>query len=105
MPNPVPEVRQGETIVLTASFKDKDGALVDPDVSQLIRIADPTNTLVVTDAAMETDGATGKWIYVYAVAADATLGEWAFECIGKDGATPDVSIGSTVFIVKLRIGG
>ena len=93
-------VRQGETIILTANFLNESSAYFDPTVGETIRIANPSGTLLVTDAAMEADGATtGYFKYVYQVPSDAPLGEWTYECKGATGATPDVGLGDWLFYV------
>lgn len=99
----VETVKQGESIVLTASFKDEDAALFDPTVSKTIRIANNSGTLVVTDANMESDGATGLWKYVFQVPSGAPTGEWTYECKGATGATPDVGFGDFRFYVALAL--
>ena len=99
------ECRQGEIITLPAVVTDKDNTQVDPSVSQRIRVADPTRTLVVltgsaTVDAMETDGATGEWKYDYQTAADAAVGKWAYQCEMKDGADNHIAYGEGEFWVR-----
>ena len=92
-------VKQGESIILTASFKNDAGALFDPTVSKTIRIADPSGTLTITDGAMVTDASVvGKWKYTYTLAADAPTGEWTYECKGVT-AGPLTGMGDFRFYV------
>lgn len=93
-------VKQGESIILTASFKNDAGALFDPTVSKTIRIANPSGTLVITDAALETDASVvGLWKYVFKPDADAPTGEWTYECKGTT-AGPLVGMGDWRFYVS-----
>jgi len=100
------KVRQGETITLPVEFTNAAGVLVDPSVSQRIRIADPDHTLIpisgsATVAAMETDGGvTGKWKYDHDVAADARPGKWAYQGEGIDGADNHVEFAEGEFEVQ-----
>ena len=91
-------VKQGESISLTASFKNDAGALFDPTVSKTIRIADPSGTLVVTDGSMASDASTGLWKYVFKPDADAPTGEWTYECKGVT-AGPLTGMGDFRFYV------
>ena len=108
MANPE-QYKRGECAVITAEITDKDGAAATPSVSYVIRIADPTGTLVVlsgsdTEVTMVSDGSTGFLKYEYPIAADAMLGEWEAEMIMTDGADSRVSMGSTKFEVIKRLG-
>lgn len=81
------EAAQGGTARLDAFFKTPDGSLTDAVTNPLVSIRDRTGTVVVTDA-VPTHIGLGHWEYVYAVAADALLGEWQAEWSGVvDGAT------------------
>ena len=103
MANPK-QYKQGQCAVITAEITDKDGDPAAPSVSIVVRIADPTDTLIVTDQAMSSDGSTGFYKYEYPIAADAALGEWVAELIATDGANSRVSMGSASFEVIKRIG-
>lgn len=70
----MPQVAQGGTVRLPATYEDATGALVDPG-SPLLDIIDPTNTIVVNDAVPTRDS-LGTFHYDYAVAGDAPLGAW-----------------------------
>ena len=98
-------VKQGETVTLTANFVNDSSAYFDPSVSKLIRITNPSHAFAVHDEAMVTDASVvGYWKYVYQVASDAPVGRWNYECIGSDGATPEVGMGDSYFVVEERIG-
>ncbi len=95
---------RGETAYIDCVFTDRAGTAQDPSVSQQIRIADPTGNLEVTDAAMsDLSGVAGGWTYAHQIGASDEPGKWTVECIGKDGATPDVSIGRSSFVVVERV--
>lgn len=103
MANPQ-KYKRGECAVITAEITDKDGSAANPTVSMVIRIADPTGTLVITDQDMASDGSTGFYKYEYPLAADAMLGQWEAEAIATDGADSRVSMGKTTFEVIKRLG-
>ena len=96
--------KQGQCAVITAEITDKDAEAATPSVSIVVRIADPTDTLQVTDQAMSSDGSTGFYKYEYPLAADAMLGQWEAEIVATDGADNRVSMGSASFEVIKRIG-
>lgn len=70
----MPQVAQGGTVRLLATFEDATGALTDP-VTPVVDILDPSNTEVVTDDALTRDS-LGQYHYDFAAAADAPLGSW-----------------------------
>ena len=100
------KVRQGETITLPVEFTNAAGTLVDPSVSQRMRVADPSRTLVAvsgsaTVVAMESDGSVvGKWKHDYDVAADAKVGKWTYQGEGIDSAGNHVAFVEGEFEVQ-----
>ncbi len=74
----------GTAIYITATLKDKAGALIDPD-STKISIFDPSGTAKITDVAM-TKVSTGVYDYTYQSAeADAT-GNYAIKIKAVSGS-------------------
>lgn len=70
----MPQVAQGGTVRLTASFEDAAGQLVDP-VTPLVDVINPSNVVVVNDAVPVRDS-LGEYHYDFTAAIDAPLGAW-----------------------------
>lgn len=58
----------GETLRLTATIIDTDGAAVDP-TAVTVSVKKPDSTMAVTDSAM-TKSETGSYYYDYTIASD-----------------------------------
>lgn len=73
----------GDTVVLTATFKDAEGALADPaDFSVFVREPDGTTTTYTTPDATITNPTVGVWKFTFVFDAD---GDWYFYIRGQGG--------------------
>lgn len=70
----MPQVAQGGTVRLPATYEDSTGALVDP-VTPLVDIINPSNVVVVNDAVPVRDS-LGEYHYDFTAASNAPLGAW-----------------------------
>lgn len=108
----MPEIKpyaQGETVDLVFRFTDKDNAAANPSVSKRVRVADPTGTLVVLTGSatyddLSSDDGTGAWVYAYALASDARIGDWEAEGESIDGDDDSRNVKTVQFKVTKRMG-
>jgi uncharacterized protein YfaS (alpha-2-macroglobulin family) len=73
---------QGETISRQLTFRDKDGALLDPDTIT-ITIYNPTGASTTTPTA---SGSGGVYTFDYTLASDAPVGTWVFTVAASKGS-------------------
>ena len=96
------EVFQGQTLRITATIVDKDGAAYDPDQSVQCQLKDKTGAVIRSYDDM-TKLATGSYEYLQDFADAAALGRWWVGVRGIDGAVAlDESYGEMAIIVKER---
>lgn len=83
----------GTAIYITATLKDKTGALVDPDTTK-ISVFDPTGTAKITDVAMN-KVSTGAYDYTYQSAEADAKGNYTIKI--------KAASGSYTSIVKMKL--
>lgn len=82
----MPQVAQGGTVRLLATFEDATGALTDP-VGPAVDILDPSNVTVVNDAPLVRDS-LGEYHYDFTAAPTAPLGAWIGRFTGVVNGAP-----------------
>ena len=96
------EVFQGQTLRITATIVDKDGAAYNPSESVDCQLKDTTGTVVRSYDGMDKI-VDGSYEYLQDFADDAALGRWWVGVRGIDGAVAlDESYGEMAIIVKER---
>jgi hypothetical protein len=88
----------GESLRLTATIVDTDGAAVDPTTTT-ISIKKPDGTMAVTDGAMTKSG-VGSYYYDYTIASDAGTYSAEVKATGSGGR---ITLEPDTFIVESAI--
>jgi hypothetical protein len=76
--------QRGETVVMSLEIKDSAGIYVDPATVPMVKVTDPSGSVLVNDLAMIKD-AVGKYHYDYTPGDTAGLGVYEVRYKAIDG--------------------